>query len=122
LSAEINNIEIRFFDVGGVRSERRKWVHCFQEVDFLIYFVNIAEYDLFLYEDSTEYRANESLKVFKDIVSSSFFSNTKILVLFTKVDLLEEKLERIPVNNKDIDFFKNFEKKRLEFGKSYFVL
>lgn len=40
-------------DVGGQRSERRKWIHCFENVTALIFIVSLSEYDQVLYEDDT---------------------------------------------------------------------
>lgn len=40
-------------DVGGQRSERRKWIHCFENVTALIFIVSLSEYDQVLYEDET---------------------------------------------------------------------
>lgn len=37
-------------DVGGQRSERRKWIHCFDSVNSVIFLVAMSEYDQFLYE------------------------------------------------------------------------
>ena len=41
------------FDVGGQRSERKKWIHCFDNVHALIYITAVSEYDEFLIEDKT---------------------------------------------------------------------
>jgi len=39
------------FDVGGQRSERKKWIHCFEGVTAIIFFVAMSEYDMKLAED-----------------------------------------------------------------------
>ena len=39
------------FDVGGQRSERKKWIHCFEGVTAIIFIVATSEYDLTLAED-----------------------------------------------------------------------
>lgn len=39
------------FDVGGQRSERKKWIHCFENVTSIIFLVAISEYDQVLVED-----------------------------------------------------------------------
>lgn len=39
------------FDVGGQRTERKKWIHCFEGVTAIIFCVDVAEYDLTLAED-----------------------------------------------------------------------
>ena len=41
----------RMFDVGGQRSERKKWIHCFEGVTAIIFIVAMSEYDLTLVED-----------------------------------------------------------------------
>ena len=41
------------FDVGGQRSERRKWIHCFDNVQAMIFITAISEYDQILEEDET---------------------------------------------------------------------
>jgi len=41
----------RVFDVGGQRTERRKWIHCFDDVNAIIFIIAISEFDLTLEED-----------------------------------------------------------------------
>lgn len=41
-------------DVGGQRSERKKWIHCFENVIALIYLASLSEYDQCLEEDNQE--------------------------------------------------------------------
>ena len=45
------DVIIRLFDIGGQRSERKKWIHCFEGVTAIIFLVALSEYDLFLAED-----------------------------------------------------------------------
>jgi guanine nucleotide-binding protein G(i) subunit alpha len=33
------------FDVGGQRNERKKWIHCFDNINALIFMVALSEYD-----------------------------------------------------------------------------
>jgi guanine nucleotide-binding protein G(i) subunit alpha len=39
-------------DVGGQRSERKKWIHCFEGVTALVFMVAVNEYDMTLIEDA----------------------------------------------------------------------
>jgi len=39
--------------VGGQRSERKKWIHCFEDVTAIIFCVAMSEYDQVLHEDET---------------------------------------------------------------------
>lgn len=47
----IGELNYKLFDVGGQRSERKKWIHCFENVTAIIFLVAISEYDQLLYED-----------------------------------------------------------------------
>ena len=38
-------------DVGGQKSERRKWIHCFQDVTTILFLVSLSGYDQCLVED-----------------------------------------------------------------------
>lgn len=38
-------------DVGGQKSERRKWIQCFDNVDAVLFIVSLVEYDQISEED-----------------------------------------------------------------------
>lgn len=52
----IGDLTYRMFDVGGQRSERKKWIHCFENVTAIIFLVAISEYDQVLIEDESVVR------------------------------------------------------------------
>jgi guanine nucleotide-binding protein subunit alpha len=85
------------FDVGGQRSERKKWIHCFESVMSIIFCVALSEYDQVLLEDTTENRLVESIRLFESIVNSRWFLNTSIMLFLNKVDLFKIKVEHVPV-------------------------
>lgn len=45
---------VRMVDVGGQRSERRKWIHCFENVTSIMFLVALSEYDQVLVESDNE--------------------------------------------------------------------
>jgi len=81
-------------DVGGQRSERKKWMHCFQDVTAVIFCVALSEYDLKLYEDDQTNRMLESISLFKEICNSKWFLRTAMLLFLNKRDLFEEKIKK----------------------------
>jgi guanine nucleotide-binding protein subunit alpha len=48
---DLGSLQYRMFDVGGQRSERKKWIHCFENVNALMFLVAISGYDQCLAED-----------------------------------------------------------------------
>ena len=48
---DLGALTYRMFDVGGQRSERKKWIHCFENVTALLFLVAISGYDQCLVED-----------------------------------------------------------------------
>eukprot|EP00010_Vexillifera_abyssalis_P003150 CAMPEP_0201560720 /NCGR_PEP_ID=MMETSP0173_2-20130828/78416_1 /ASSEMBLY_ACC=CAM_ASM_000268 /TAXON_ID=218659 /ORGANISM="Vexillifera sp., Strain DIVA3 564/2" /LENGTH=354 /DNA_ID=CAMNT_0047975179 /DNA_START=56 /DNA_END=1120 /DNA_ORIENTATION=+ len=85
----------RMVDVGGQRSERKKWIHCFQDVTGLIFCVALSEYDLKLYEDETVNRMHESIMLFDEICNCQWFNSTSVILFLNKSDLFREKIKTI---------------------------
>lgn len=52
---------LRMFDVGGQRSERKKWIHCFEGVTCIIFIAALSAYDMVLVEDDEVVRRSDSL-------------------------------------------------------------
>ncbi|XP_017838767.1 G protein alpha q subunit isoform X1 [Drosophila busckii] len=82
----------RMVDVGGQRSERRKWIHCFENVTSIIFLVALSEYDQILFESDNENRMEESKALFRTIITYPWFQNSSVILFLNKKDLLEEKI------------------------------
>lgn len=48
---KITGHTLRFIDVGGQKSERRKWINFFQDVTSILFLVSMSGYDECLIED-----------------------------------------------------------------------
>ena len=53
---QFGDVNFKLVDVGGQRSERRKWIHCFENVTSIIFLVALSEYDQILFESDNEVR------------------------------------------------------------------
>jgi len=79
-------------DVGGQRNERRKWIHCFENVTAIVFLVGLNGYSQCLFEDTSINRMKESLKLFKQVASNPIFRETPIFLLMNKNDLFEASI------------------------------
>jgi hypothetical protein len=95
---ELGGIEFTIVDVGGQRSERRKWLHCFDDVTSVIYLAALDEYDMKLEEDNSTNRLEESLRLFSEVTASTFFKPTSWILFLNKSDLFAEKIKAKPLN------------------------
>lgn len=91
----IDNTYYKLYDVGGQRGERRKWIHCFDDVTSVMFIASLSEYDQTLVEDRTRNRLNESLDLFEGIVNLPWFIHTPIILFLNKNDIFMNKIKNI---------------------------
>jgi len=101
---EYNKTNFTIVDVGGQRSERRKWLHCFDDVTSVIYLAALDEYDMKLEEDNSTNRMDESLRLFSEVSGSSFFKPTSWILFLNKSDIFAEKIKVKPLKQCFSDF------------------
>ncbi|XP_059825745.1 guanine nucleotide-binding protein G(q) subunit alpha isoform X2 [Mobula hypostoma] len=89
---DLQTVIFRMVDVGGQRSERRKWIHCFENVTSIMFLVALSEYDQVLVESDNENRMEESKALFRTIITYPWFQNSSVILFLNKKDLLEEKI------------------------------
>jgi len=97
--ANIGSLMFLVRDVGGPRNERKKWIHCFENLSIIMFVVGLGEYDGVLYEDDDTNRLKEDLDLWEDIVNSRWFTTTPFLLLMNKYDIFEEKIPEIPLRD-----------------------
>ncbi|AWP16275.1 Guanine nucleotide-binding protein G(q) subunit alpha [Scophthalmus maximus] len=102
---DLQSIIFRMVDVGGQRSERRKWIHCFENVTSIMFLVALSEYDQVLVESDNENRMEESKALFRTIITYPWFQNSSVILFLNKKDLLEEKISYSHL----VDYFPEFD-------------
>ncbi|XP_041072519.1 guanine nucleotide binding protein (G protein) alpha v1 isoform X2 [Carcharodon carcharias] len=65
---KINNLIIRLYDVGGQRTERRKWIGCFEDMRAVLFVAALSGYDMNLLEEPS------------------------VILFLNKIDLFQEKI------------------------------
>ncbi|CAO1630619.1 unnamed protein product [Sympodiomycopsis kandeliae] len=83
----------RIFDVGGQRSERKKWIHCFENVTAVLFIVALSGYDACLVEDKESNQMQEALMLFENICNSKWFVRTSMILFLNKVDIFKSMIE-----------------------------
>jgi GTPase SAR1 family protein len=87
----------KMFDVGGQRNERKKWIHCFENVTAVMFVAAISEFDQVLYEDEHTNRVTEAIHLFDEISNSEWFKNTSMILFLNKRDLFEDKIKTLDI-------------------------
>eukprot|EP00586_Coscinodiscus_wailesii_P002352 CAMPEP_0172480206 /NCGR_PEP_ID=MMETSP1066-20121228/5245_1 /TAXON_ID=671091 /ORGANISM="Coscinodiscus wailesii, Strain CCMP2513" /LENGTH=430 /DNA_ID=CAMNT_0013241333 /DNA_START=392 /DNA_END=1684 /DNA_ORIENTATION=+ len=88
----IDGIDFEMYDVGGQRSERRKWIDCFDSVDAVIFVAALSEYDQALAESKRTNRMIEALELFRGVCNNRAFALTSIMLFLNKKDIFAEKI------------------------------
>ncbi|BFZ58109.1 hypothetical protein PYCC9005_005168 [Savitreella phatthalungensis] len=93
----LRDLTYRMVDVGGQRSERKKWIHCFEGVTSVLFLANVAGYDQVLEEDRSglpekNNQMREAIMLFDSICNSHWFAQSSMIVFLNKIDLLRSKL------------------------------
>lgn len=93
-SFTINDHTFRIFDVGGQRSERSKWIHCFDTVTAVLFVCSLSCYDQYLFEDVNVNAMHEALDLFSEVCNSRWFKKTSMILFMNKSDLFKIKIQK----------------------------
>ncbi|KAI9374294.1 guanine nucleotide binding protein, alpha subunit [Aspergillus egyptiacus] len=101
---ELGQMNFRMMDVGGQRSERKKWIHCFEGVQCLLFMVALSGYDQCLVEDQSANQMHEAMMLFESLVNGEWFKRKPIILFLNKIDLFKAKLAISPVSKHFPDY------------------
>jgi len=96
---KFDSTPFRVVDVGGQRSERRKWIHCFDCVTSVIFCASLNGYDQVLREDRSQNRLLESILLFDEVANSNCFQKNDMILFLNKEDLFLEKIKKVPLDS-----------------------
>lgn len=97
-------------DVGGQRSERKKWLHLFDDAKVVLFVIDLTGYAKKSKESRLElsrfpsffsdigmdaFDMKVALKIFNDVSCSPALVNAVFLLFFNKVDLFKELLPQV---------------------------
>ncbi|KNZ76308.1 Guanine nucleotide-binding protein alpha-4 subunit [Termitomyces sp. J132] len=92
-------VQWRIYDVGGSRNQRQAWAPYFDDVNAIIFLAPISAFDQehnmshqVLAEDPHVNRLEDSLLLWKAVVSNKLLANVSLVLFLNKIDLLKAKL------------------------------
>uniref|UniRef100_A0A914XCM7 Uncharacterized protein n=1 Tax=Plectus sambesii TaxID=2011161 RepID=A0A914XCM7_9BILA len=92
-------VTLRLIDVGGQKSEQRKWIHCFDNVNGVLFISCISSYNQYLHDnEETINRLKYGMTLFQRIANNKCFGKKTAIILFlNKIDIFKEKLAVVPL-------------------------
>ena len=102
---EIKGTHFHIFDVGGQRSERKKWIHCFEHVTAVIFVAALSSFNELMFEDDSQNALIDSIDLFEEICNLRWFVSTAMILFLNKKDLFADKIQKFSLT----DCFDNYE-------------
>lgn len=100
-SVKHENIEI--FDFGGSPAERRKWCTV-SNASVLCYTIPLSDFNEKYWDKEVTDRLTTCIEVLSQVLSNDLYSNSRIVLLFTKPDVLVYKLKLGMKYTRKLDF------------------
>ncbi|KAG5279539.1 hypothetical protein AALO_G00078860 [Alosa alosa] len=82
----------RLYDVGGQRTQTRKWLRFFDDVRAVLFLVDASRYDLRPQQGSDTGCVQESLELYSSVCSNTVFSSASLILFMNKMDLFQKKI------------------------------
>ena len=88
-SSSSTQYTLELIDVGGQRSERKKWIKCFEGVRALIFVAALNHYASLLFESASVNAMHEALNLYQQTLKGKWFKKKPIIIFLNKEDLFE---------------------------------
>lgn len=110
ISFEYTGVSLCMIDVGGQRSERKKWLPLFDDAKVVLFVIDLTGYakkseesrmelhrfpKLFRDIGTDAFDMKVALKIFNEVAGASALANAVFLLFFNKVDLFKELLPQV---------------------------
>ena len=84
-------------DTGGQKSERKKWIKCFDSADVVTFVASLSCYDEVLFEDYRVNTMTDQLQCFAEVLNVESLQSVPMILLLNKRDLFAEKIQGVPL-------------------------
>lgn len=100
----LDNLTYRIVDVGGQRTERRKWMFCFDGVTSVIFLAALSEYTHLGEEREVGNALVESQMLLSAVMRTPFLFKASFILFLNKSDIFEERIQRFNLS----DYFPSY--------------
>ncbi|XP_077863694.1 guanine nucleotide-binding protein G(i) subunit alpha-like, partial [Saccoglossus kowalevskii] len=95
---EVQKIILNLVDVGGQKTERRKWIHCFEDCTSLIFLVALSCYDMNVWGDEKRNQMCDNLELFHSTCNNKWLQNISVILFLNKLDIFKKKVKYSPLS------------------------
>lgn len=96
--------DFRFVDVGGQKSERRHWDQIIERPDAVVFFIALTDWNLPTVGNPEVTKMQEAMDIFKEVMEFDAFIGTFWILMFNKIDLFREKIQRVSLKETFPDY------------------
>lgn len=86
-----SGLNLKLVTPGGQRSERKKWIHFFEDVRAVVFCVAATHYTKKLWEDDSTNALSESLRLWEEVCNSRWFALSTLMLCITHTDQLRSR-------------------------------
>jgi guanine nucleotide-binding protein G(i) subunit alpha len=89
-------ITLSLYGMSSHSGERKKWIHSFENIPFIIYVVKLDLYDVPILEEPSHNLMWEEFMMFDSVINSRWFIRTTIILMLTNMSEFTTKLQQRP--------------------------
>ena len=97
---EINGYPFSIVDVGGTKTERKKWSNHFkyEKSDAVMFMASLTAYNQNMWQDSKKNQMIDSLEVFETLCSNESLEQNAFFLVLTKTDVFSKQIHKYPLS------------------------
>jgi guanine nucleotide-binding protein G(i) subunit alpha len=94
---DVKGQRMHFFDVSGLKNDRKFWVKYFDHVNCILFLTSLVGYDQTMSEEPHLNRMVDSINVFHELLSTKELLQPQIVLFLNKKDLFVKQIRDSPI-------------------------
>ncbi|KAL8562797.1 hypothetical protein ACOMHN_022672 [Nucella lapillus] len=88
----VDHLHFKVTDVAGQKSLRKKWIHFFEGITAVLFFVALSGFDQTVEEDPSTNMLQDSLQAFHEVSHNHFLEKTDFILFLNKKDIFMDNI------------------------------